>query len=153
MSAGRLGRTSSVNATIFSWFLFIYLGCCISAFPLQEFVLFVCCVLCVCAPIQSTLCQQQSHTCTHSSGHTTPPSDSTHRGTCVPLRLIRPLPAARTHIVSHRRPLRLIPSDWPPGSPAFSETSSHVLFLPAPGFNLLLSIYGSLYLLLHASVY
>lgn len=55
------------------------------------------------------------------------------RRVCSP-RLARPLPAARTHIVSHHRPppSQLIPYEWPPGSRAFSETSSHFLFHMLP---------------------
>lgn len=114
----------------------------------QDFVLFVCCESTHRSKVHSSSDNHTQNTHMHTVVRTYKPP-LTHRGARVPPpRLARPLPAARTHIVSHRRPPHLIPSDWPPGSPAFSETFSHFLFLLLPVWISLIYLWISLPLFL-----
>lgn len=115
---------------------------------LQDF-----CVICFC-------CESMHRSKVHSSSdnhtqitqiHALVRAYVAYRGACPPLQ---PLPAARTHIVSHRHPY-LIAADWPPGSRACSETFSLFPFSALVVWNsiLTLSIYESLYLSFCVSIY
>lgn len=94
------GQASSFSATVFSCALFIYLGRRVHP-PCRVCYLFS---LWVRAPIQSTLSAvtvlHRTHTHTHSLGHTL-----LIETRVLPPPPARPLPAARTHIVSHCLPL------------------------------------------------
>lgn len=115
--------------------LFIYLGRGVP--PILRLLPAGFCAICLLwadAPIQSTLLQWQSqteHTHPRTLARTYNPPHLSRR-VCSP-RLARPLPAARTHIVSHRRPPPILsPPTAPRVSPAFSETFSHFHFLLLP---------------------
>lgn len=138
---------SSLSATVFSWFLFIDFGRGVYP-PCRIFVLFV---------FAASRCTDPKYT---------PPVTIIHRSHKYTRLLehtllieerappLQPLPAARTHIVSHRHPY-LIAADWPPGSRACSETFSLFPFSALVVWNsiLTLSIYESLYLSFCVSIY
>jgi len=117
---------------------FVYLSWMLraSASTLQGF-LFIC--LLVDTLIQSTLLSDNRTKNTRIAPHSERTTTALIKACAFPPGFSRPLPAARTHIVSHRRHLlpHLIPSDWPPGSQAFCEIFSHFLFLCFPYSNLL----------------
>lgn len=91
---------------------------------------------------------QRTHTYTHACWDI----HCLSRRVCSP-RPARPLPAARTHIVSHHRPPHLILPDLAPRVSSFSLR----LFRTFPStcclFGSLLSVYESLYLFLCVSIY
>lgn len=118
--------------------LFIYLGYGVPPIlRLRPAGFCVICLLWVDAPIQSTLLQWQSHT-EHTHTHT-PQDKPPHPHPLIEARVFPPARKASscstyTHSFPSPPPVppHLIPSDWPPGSRAFSETSSRFLFLLLP---------------------
>ena len=150
-SKGQMGRAEVVSSGLISqsdyifMILFIYLGRGVP--PILRLLPAGSCVICllwVDAPIQSTLLQWQSqteHTHPRTLARTYSPPHLSRR-VCSPW-LARPLPAARTHIVSHRHPppSHFIPSDRPPGSLQLSLRLSRTFSSSCSPFESLLSIY------------
>lgn len=119
--------------------LFIYLGRGVP--PILRLLPAGFCAICLLwadAPIQSTLLQWQSqteHTHPRTLARTYNPPHLSRR-VCSP-RLARPLPAARTHIVSHRRPPPILsPPTAPQGLSGFLWDILALSLPPAPCLNL-----------------
>lgn len=144
-SKGRMGRAEVVSSGLISqsdyifMILFIYLGRGVP--PILRLLPAGFCVICllwVNAPIQSTLLQWQSqteHTHPRTLARTYNPPHLSRR-VCSP-QLARPLPAARTHIVSHRRPPPILsPPTAPQGLSGFLWDFLALSLPPAPCLNL-----------------